>query len=164
MSTLSVDTIEGQTTAANVKLPAGCILQTLSFTQPSSNIDTTSTSYVATGWVTSITPKFSTSKILWTIAGGLVSYGGGDCLGYTQLHRQIGGGGYSSIYNVGRRFLNAYCYYEPHSAQFLDSPSTTSQVDYQCFIKTNANQFYWAGLPHATDNSAIIVTLQEVAQ
>ena len=29
MSTLSVDTIQGQTTAANVKLPAGCILQTV---------------------------------------------------------------------------------------------------------------------------------------
>ena len=29
MSTLSVDTIQGQTTAANVKLPAGCVLQTV---------------------------------------------------------------------------------------------------------------------------------------
>ena len=29
MSTLSVDTIQGQTVAANVKLPAGCVLQCL---------------------------------------------------------------------------------------------------------------------------------------
>ena len=29
MSTLSVDTIQGQTTAANVKFPAGVTLQTL---------------------------------------------------------------------------------------------------------------------------------------
>ena len=32
MSTLSVDTIQGQTTAANVKLPAGSIIQTVTFT------------------------------------------------------------------------------------------------------------------------------------
>ena len=31
MSTLSVDTIQGQTTAANVKLPAGTVLQTQTF-------------------------------------------------------------------------------------------------------------------------------------
>ena len=164
MSTLTVDTIQGKTTAGTVAMPAGMVIQTLSFTQPNNNIDTTSGSYVATGWVTSITPKFSTSKILWTIAGGLVSYGSGSCIGYTQLHRQIASGGYSSIYNVGRRYLNTHSYYEPHSAQFMDSPNTTSQVDYQCFFKTSANTFYWAGLPHATDNAAIICTLQEIKQ
>jgi len=31
MSTLSVDTIQGQTAAANVKLPAGCVVQTVHF-------------------------------------------------------------------------------------------------------------------------------------
>ena len=31
MSTLSVDTIQGQTTAANVKWPAGCVVQTVQF-------------------------------------------------------------------------------------------------------------------------------------
>ena len=29
MSTLSVDTIQGQTAATKVKLPAGCVLQTI---------------------------------------------------------------------------------------------------------------------------------------
>ena len=163
MSTLSVDTIQGKTTAGNVKLPSGSILQTLSFEQDG-DISTTSTSYVATGFVCSITPKYSTSKILWTIAGGLVSYGGGNCVGYNQLHRQIASGGYSSIYNIGRRYLNGNLYYEPHSAQFLDSPNTTSQVDYQCFFKTSTQTFYWAGDPHSTDNGAIICILQEIAQ
>ena len=32
MSTLSVDTIQGQTVAGNVKLPAGCIVQVLDAT------------------------------------------------------------------------------------------------------------------------------------
>ena len=163
-SRLLVDKIEGKSTASTVQMPAGMVIQTLSFEQPNNNIDTTSTSYVATGFVCSITPKFSTSKILWTIAGGLVSYGSGNCTGYTQLHRQIASGGYSVIYNVGRRYLNNYSYYEPHSAQFLDSPNTTSQVDYQCFFKTSANTFYWAGDPHPTDNAAIICTLQEITQ
>ena len=33
MSTLSVDTIQGQTTGANVKMPAGCVLQTVETTK-----------------------------------------------------------------------------------------------------------------------------------
>ena len=162
-SILKADKIEGVTASGTVQMPAGHVIQTLSFAQDG-NINTTSTSYVATGFVCSITPKFSTSKILWTIAGGLVSYGSGSCVGRTQLHRQIASGGYSVIYNVGRRVLNSYSYYEPHSAQFLDSPNTTNQVDYQCFFKTDQNTFYWAGDPHATDNGGIICILQEIAQ
>ena len=63
MSTLSVDTIQGQTTAANVKLPAGSTLQTLegfSYTRVTSTTGT----FVDTGVSVAITPKFSTSKVL----------------------------------------------------------------------------------------------------
>ena len=47
MSTLSVDTIQGQTTAANLKLPAGTVLQTVNATH-ATQTSTTSASYVAT--------------------------------------------------------------------------------------------------------------------
>ena len=63
MSTLSVDTITGQTTAANVKLPQGCIVQTTHGTLQTLK-QTTSTSFVASDIKANITPKFSTSKIL----------------------------------------------------------------------------------------------------
>ena len=48
MSTLSVDTIQGQTTAANVKLPAGAVLQTVSANNNTFTANTSS-SYIATG-------------------------------------------------------------------------------------------------------------------
>ena len=65
-STLTVDNIVGATTAANVKMPAGAILQTVTteFTGQTS-ITSSGTTYtdVTNGTIT-ITPKFSTSKIL----------------------------------------------------------------------------------------------------
>ena len=62
MSTLSVDTIQGQTTAANVKLPAGSILQ-IQRAQIGGNITTTSSTPVASGLQKAITPKFATSLL-----------------------------------------------------------------------------------------------------
>ena len=64
MSTLSVDTIQGQTTAANVKLPAGCILQTVSTTKTDAFSNASSSLVDITGMTVTITPKYSTSKIL----------------------------------------------------------------------------------------------------
>ena len=64
MSTLSVDTITGQTVAGNVKLPAGCVLQTLQ-TIKTDTFDSSSTSAVdITGLSVTITPKYATSKVL----------------------------------------------------------------------------------------------------
>ena len=162
-NTISIESGHKISGAAGSLAIPGSVVQTLSFAQDG-NIDSASTSYVATGFVCSITPKFSTSKILWNFHGGLVSYSGSSALGYQQLHRQVNGGGYSSIYNMGRRYTNSSSYYEPHSYTFLDSPSSTNQVDYQCFFKTNGNTYYFAGDPHATDNGGIICILQEIAQ
>ena len=64
MSTLSVDTIQGQTVAGNVKLPAGCVLQCLQ-TIKTDTFDSSSTSAVdITGLSVTITPKYATSKVL----------------------------------------------------------------------------------------------------
>ena len=65
-STLTVDNIVGATTAANVKLPAGAVLQTV--TKDFSDLTTVTssgTTYtdVTNGTIT-ITPKFNNSKIL----------------------------------------------------------------------------------------------------
>ena len=48
MSTLSVDTIQGQTTG-NVKLPAGCILQVLSTTKTDTFVTSSASSIDITG-------------------------------------------------------------------------------------------------------------------
>ena len=63
MSTLSVDTIQGQTTSTKVKLPAGSILQTVT-AEHGTYVQTTGSSFADTGLQCSITPKSATSHIL----------------------------------------------------------------------------------------------------
>ena len=64
MSTLSVDTIQGQTTAANVKFPAGSVLQVVSTQLNTRFTRSGSTEADITGLAVTITPKFNTSKIM----------------------------------------------------------------------------------------------------
>ena len=73
-STLTVDNIVGATTAANVKLPAGYVIQTQyaqSMTQVSTNSVTSLSSPVETGMNVVITPKYSSSKILLMISASM---------------------------------------------------------------------------------------------
>ena len=63
MSTLSVDTIQGQTTSTKVKLPAGSILQTVT-AEHGTYVQTTGSSFADTGLQCSITPKYANSHIL----------------------------------------------------------------------------------------------------
>jgi len=65
MSTLSVDTIQGQTVAGNVKLPAGCIVQVLDATGGETTAAATAQVTLIT---TSFTPKYSGSKIFATVS------------------------------------------------------------------------------------------------
>ncbi len=142
MSTLSVDTITGQTTAANVKLPKGCIVQveqtfydtnTTTFSQSQGDVSLYSVN---------ITPKFATSKILVTID---ISVSHLD--NYSALIRckrdttYIGGG---QIYSTNtNQFTNVWFNVRSPggtsthancplacSQSFLDSPATTSQLTY----------------------------------
>ena len=63
-STLTVDNIVGATTAANVKLPAGSILQTLSTTKIDDHYQSATTSFVdVTGVTLTITPKYNTISV-----------------------------------------------------------------------------------------------------
>jgi hypothetical protein len=64
-STLTVDNIVGATTAANVKLPAGCIVQVLDATGGETTASATSQVTLIT---TSFTPKYSGSKIFATVS------------------------------------------------------------------------------------------------
>ena len=70
MSTLSVDTIQGQTTAANVKMPAGHVIQVQSGqTDTQTTLGSSRTTYTDVGLSVTITPKYSNSKI-YVVATG----------------------------------------------------------------------------------------------
>ena len=141
-STLTVDNIVGATTAANVKLPAGTVLQTVSGTF--SDVDH---SFTANSWADidsslnlSITPKYATSKLLITgnILLGIqddsapmirLSVNGSEVGSATNVgSRRAGHTGMSYIYYTSR---GSETYYEMYSntIHFLTSAiGTTSTI------------------------------------
>jgi len=68
-STLTVDNIVGATTAANVKLPAGSIVQ-VAQDKVAGDVSGTGTSYTDTGLSIAFTPKFASSVLELCVLGG----------------------------------------------------------------------------------------------
>ena len=141
MSTLSVDTIQGQTTAANVKLPAGSILQTLSTTKVDDHFQSATTSFVdVTGVTLTITPKYNTSKILITVSG-VFSHNTSARLSLFNLVRGSTAIGLPTspksesatraMYHNGTDQLHQL------HIEFLDSPATTGNVTYKLRFRGN---------------------------
>jgi hypothetical protein len=128
VASLSASKLTGSRTLPNTVVPAGSVIQVVS-NFSASQITTTSTSFVTTGFSASITPSSSSSKILALVSGMMYSntstaepqialYRGGSSLGiFTDLFSSNGAiiGGASFMY--------------------LDSPSTTSSTTYTLFFR-----------------------------
>jgi hypothetical protein len=144
MSTLSVDTIQGKTTAGTVAMPAGHVVQTFT----TNRTDTFTVSGVANTEMFSIliTPKFASSKILITcnINGSSAqndSLSVGQRYGYAQLYRDsthlttnthTSGNRFNvwfSLQDAGDGANHGYGMANS-SGMYLDSPNSTSQIDY----------------------------------
>ncbi len=187
MSTLSVDTIQGQTTAATVKLPADYILQVKTLTSDAIQIvnGATFTDFMSLA----ITPKFSSSKILCTChitlsvqnnSGGsnqAMRYSGVKLFrGSTQiaLNSNLSGsrvGVWFAANSVGDVDYEAYGTHNS-SGQFLDSPNTTSATTYKIQIGNSSQSAAYtitnrtpinddASYTHMTTSQ---LTLMEIAQ
>ena len=161
MSTLSVDTITGQTTAANVKLPAGTPVQVVS-EAPAAGVSfdtTTGTEYNI--MTLNITPKYNTSKILVLCNIGMyMNSSANEVRGDFQIRRDTtlirgrasGGTGY---------FRDGSGHFKSLMTNFnhLDSPATTSQITYK---------MAWRGETHAVggqfNENYTNMTLMEIAQ
>ena len=118
---------------------AGGIIQT-KMGVTTSQTTTTSGNWDATALSVTITPKFSTSKILLMCSGGMNGAAGGsdgETYGY-KIYKSVGGGSYaetessawgqSVYYGPGNEYNNL-------SINYLDSPSTTSAVTYKLYQK-----------------------------
>ena len=140
---------------------AGNVIQVLQVENPTTVVGTNSTSFTATGHTISITPKYSSSKILVTLTGGQITYSSVDKL-RVRFYRKIGTGGYSDITgDIERISLNS-TYDFGHSASYLDSPSTTSTVIYQPYYRSaNGNTVYYDY--NQVDTNAML-TVMEIAQ
>ena len=165
MSTLTVDNIVGATTAANVKLPEGYILQVKN-TNTNTRTTHSSTSYqVADDIVATITPKYTTSKILvmMNVMARTFNGAGADSSIKVGFSRDGGSTIISPIrtraYDYGS---NGIIVESSLSANFLDSPATTSSLTYQVyFAYVNGNN---ATVNNFSPDAHSSITLMEIAQ
>ena len=159
MSTLSVDTIQGQTVAGTVKLPAGYIVQAKSHSW-SNEQNTTSTSFVDVNQASmTFTPKYSNSTIV-VQALMHVRWDNGTS----------NGGGCRIMYNGSSIFDNqGYANYDDHNSNTYQSyaiagfvtSGTTSAVTIKLQAKLyNTGNFWvnWGG------NFQSNMTVMEIAQ
>ena len=144
MSTLSVDTIQGKTTAGTVAMPSGHIIQ-VTETTINTQITTTSTSLGGSGHIVSITPKFANSKLIISLSGGEQTYSGSDIIiGHINLYRQLTGGSYTDLGQICENTLSGNIYGVTHGSEFVDtSHNTTSAINYQTYIKTGSGKTYY---------------------
>jgi len=151
---------------------AGNVIQVVQYSTGSS-YSVTSTTFTATGWTGSITPQFSTSKILVSISAGQWRITTNALQeGWAQLWRSIGGGAYSALGQTGGAAGGSGDIHEilippannpfavSHSVLYLDSPNTTSQVTYQPYAKTNSSG---TTIYYNMSSPVMLMTLMEIA-
>ena len=140
-------TFNNSTTQAS----AGVVLQVVQATTTSA-ATTTSTSYVTTGFSASVTPKFSTSKILITVSSTAVNSAGAN-MRFTVYRNSTpldsGGNGLTILGSAS---------IIPVNITYLDSPATTSSTTYTVyfFAPTGTSTF-------GTASTTSSITLMEIA-
>ena len=121
----------------------GKVLQVV-FTQGTSgdiDVDNNTTPASAgSTFLVAITPAATSSKILIEFGSAYGKTQGGNYPGKVQLYRQIGSGSYSSL-NSGTDGMAYIRSTHPHPwvSSIVDSPSTTSAINYQLYVYTGGN-------------------------
>jgi hypothetical protein len=159
-STLYVDKVVEKTSAAGVHI-SGHVMQVVQSTFGQTASNHTSSSFTATGHTVTITPKFSTSKVLLYVLGGGQYLPLGGTMGSVTIYRgstNIGSStrGLQSFYTVGTTGFTI----TPHGMMVLDSPSTTSATTYQTYAKTDGGTYQYNG----SDRGNINFVAMEIAQ
>ena len=163
-STLKVDTIQGKTAAGTVAMPSGHVIQTVSTQYSGASQSSTSASFVAiTNLSVSITPKFSTSKMLIMTDPSIYMAGGQqDNTSRIAIYRD----GSEVMKHTNRQYdygSSGVLLERPFTMLYIDSPSTTSSVTYQLYARlvSTASGHQWIFNDNANDTSSLIV--QEIA-
>ena len=136
----------------------GKILQVVQAIQ-STEITTSSTSYVTTNCEASITPSSTSNKVLIMIAGSGRQNDDGGTAKYTVYKDDTtdlctSDKGFSEISVTGGTYIKT-----PYVITFLDSPSTTSSVKYSLYMKNQTSTTCRA----CHNNTDTTVTLMEIA-
>ena len=155
MSTLSVDTIQGQTTASDVMIP-GHVVQVVEGTRTSMT-NTNSSSYVDAGLSVDITPKATTSKVLVVVAAGFGNTSSGTNNNVRIVRDSTEIRSFSRVAFSGSGHINAHQVFT-----ILDSPSTTSATTYKVQYMTDGG--YLRINDGSGDTSVATITVMEIAQ
>jgi len=160
MSTLFVNKIQEETPNNGVQIP-GHVIQVVQATDTQNQAITT-TSFTGTHLQADITPKFATSKILIIVNGGNDTNAAGRGM-RTTIYRDnttnlatLASGQQGFDYNIshGARLQVT------SSMQFLDSPATTSSVNYRVYGQSTAS----AKVEYPGTFQTKVMTLLEIAQ
>ena len=147
---------------ATTQASAGSVLQVVNAIY-STQVGTTSNSFIDTGLTATITPKFSTSKILVIVDQTGIGKGGGSG-NYIQLKLVKNSTTLAYFESLGT-FTNAagLNYIGSCSMNYLDSPATTSATTYKTQFTNgdNVNPVYVQTLNGFQASSTI--TLMEIA-
>jgi hypothetical protein len=157
LGTPSAINLSNATALARAALPTGSVLQVVYSNSHASQVSTTSTTFVTTGFSASITPTSATSKILALFVAPITNTSVGSAYIKATIARD------GTVLDS-----TALAYYEnssgsgfqwvPSSMMYLDSPATTSSVTYSAYFKVNAGTGYFA-----SNGSGCQITLMEIA-
>ena len=171
--------INGQTGAVTglAALPdsamsSGSIIQVVSTTKTTSTSTTTSGSFAdISGMSVSITPSFTSSKILILISLGSISSTAGVSVGFKLIRGSTAVGNATST-SLQSGFTNIYGgsdsndnYLQSASHIFLDSPSTTSSTTYKLQWRNSSGTTYLNAYQDGGTNysGSSTITVMEVA-
>jgi len=157
-SRLLVDKIEGKSAAGTVQMPEGSIVQVKEVVS-TATYSTTSTSYVGTGVVVSITPKFASSKLIIQTSGISDCHTGVGHYITANVYQKIGSGSYS---DVGKVFYQIYGdnFGVSHYGKLILTPNTTSTLSYQIYYKSSSSN----GVYVNAYGGQHVIQVMEVAQ
>ena len=171
MSTLHVENLKGLSSGGNANkiivpsgqtlTAAGHVIQVVNSLKTPTSISTTSNSFTATGHSLSITPTSSSSKILLMLNGGGHYIPAVTAMSVVTIYRDstnIGHAthGLESNYTTG----GSDFVLGPHSLSIVDSPSTTSSITYQTYMKTANGTYQY----HNSDRGSLNFVAMEIAQ
>jgi len=136
-------------------LPTGSVLQVVNATYGTAT-SSSSTSFSATGLTASITPKFSTSKILVIVNQNGIATG----TAFTGMSLQLLRGATDLTLFATQTSYQTISLYTSAGTSYLDSPATTSATTYS----TSQALTYGAGTVISQSANAVsTITLMEIA-
>ena len=159
-STINVDNIAEATSGSGVHIPGHAVQRVRTYVSNSSVIESTSTSFVASGITASITPKASGNIILIDLVLSMV-----DCVSDTiniKMYQLIAGGSYAVMagaqdYQIG---IQSASRWHPNVFSGSYTATSTSALTYQPYFRSSGG----GNVRIVHDSSSYSLTLTEIAQ